>query len=410
MASLDDYLSLITAEHNQRPRFVATVALSVQPYVDGSNTALSLIGLFDLDTAVGVQLDALGQWVGITRYVTIDLEQWFTFDKYNVGFDQGKWLTPYETTNETVALDDEHYRLLLRARIASNQWDGTIPGAYDAWGVLFQDTGYQILIQDGLARAERDFSFDNAIAGFDRSIWFVEPPIADIYLSLDSPDPVHGFDEGFWMGPPGTALTQPWARTNGNMHLIEALLGPPLDPITKALFTGGYLGLKSAGVGISYMIQSQPPVPPDTDDSGSGIGLPLFGFDGGPGGPPEGGSWWMSFDQPLGLDQGPLFYPGAHPIDPDFVPPLLTFDSNSADTGLDAGWWTPAVRPLYLELDSAVPEHGLDAAEWYTPGQYWPPLYDPDEALPPTGVTWPPTPLAGFDLGAFAQLLTAPGA
>jgi hypothetical protein len=405
MATLEDFLALITAEHNQRDRFMRTVALSVQPYVDGINVANSLIGLFDLDTAVGQQLDMLGQWVGVTRYVTIDLELWFAFNKYNVGFDQGKWSNPYETTDETVALDDEHYRLLLRARIASNSWDGTIPGAYDAWGVLFEGTGYQILIQDGMARAERDFSFDSVIAGFDQSLWFKDEPIANIYFSFDNPDPLLGLDEGSWYGPPGTALTQPWARTNGNMHLIEALLGPPLDPITKALFTGGYLGLKSAGVGISYMIQSQPPAPPDTDDSGSGIGLPLFGFDAGPGDP----GYWMSFDQPQGLDQGQLFYPGAHPVDPDFVPTYLTFDGNDPASGLDAGWWTPAVRPDYLVLDSTDPVHGLDAAEWYTPGQYWPPLYDPDEALPPTGVTFPPTPIAGFDLGAFGQILTAPG-
>jgi hypothetical protein len=212
------------------------------------------------------------------------------------------------------------------------------------------------------------------------------------------------------------------------------------------------------------MIQGQGPGPGEPpDDSAIGLGRPLFAFDCGPGDP----GYWMNYDNPqadepplqaiyfsfdaeadLGFDQGlwyqpapagldhaPLFYPGAHPIDPDFVPTYLTFDGNDPASGFDQGWWTPPMRPLYLEFDSvteippleaiyfwfdaeadlgfdqglwyqpAVPEHGLDAGEWYTPGQYWPPPWDPDQ-LPPTGVTWPPITLAGFDLGAFGVTLT----
>jgi hypothetical protein len=442
--TLEEYLRRITAEHNQRPRFMATVELSVQPYVDGVNAALELIGLFDLDTAVGEQLDMLGQWVGITRFVSIDTEVWFSFDAKpaHIGFDQGKWSNPYETARETVRLDDFHYRILLRARIASNQWDGTIPGAYQAWGTLLEGTGYQILIQDGLARAERDFSFDGPPGwGFDQALWYEVPPLAAIYFSFDAEDLTLGLDQGFWYGPPGTALTQPWARTNGNMHLIEALLGPPMDALTRALFTGGYLTLKSAGVQIDYMIQGQGTGPGELpDDSTDGIGRPLFAFDVGPGDK----GYWMEYDRAgAGLDEAPLFYPGAHPIDPDFAPTYLTLDGNDPDSGLDKGWWTGPVRPSYLVLDAddamfsppelahyfsfdiplgfdegtwrpahsgapvsgAALEHGLDAGEWYSPGQYWPPQWDPDQ-LPPTGVTWPPTPLAGFDLGAFGQTLT----
>jgi hypothetical protein len=436
VATLDDYLSLITAEHNQRDRFMRTVALSVQPYVDGINVANSLIGLFDLDTAVGQALDFLGQWVGVTRNVSIALDIYFAFDEARVGFDQGLWIQPYETANQNVALDDDHYRLLLRGRIASNFWDGTIPGAYNAWNTLFAGTGYQILIQDGLARAEAQFSFDRQGWGFDQSIWYVAEPLANVYFSFDSPDLLLGFDEGSWYGPPGTALTQPYAVTNGNMHIIMALLGPPLDPITQALFTGGYLTLISAGVAVHYMMQNQG-AGPGMPDGVSGIGLPLFGFDAGPipstsewmsfdippgldaqplylpgAAPGDAAYYWMSLDVPPGLDKTTLFYPGAHPIDPKFEPTYLTFDGNDPSGGLDAGWWTPAVRPNYLVFDSAAAVNGLDSASWYTSGASWwdgtpyPPPYDPDEALPPTGVTWPPVALAGFDLGAFGEILT----
>jgi hypothetical protein len=335
MAALEDFLSLITAEHNQRPNFMATVALGVQPYVDGINAANSLIALFDLDTAVGAQLDALGEWVGVTRNVSIQLDVWFALDIIGVGFDQGKWANPYETAVTTYVLDDDHYRLLLRGAIVANYWNGTIPGAYAAWDTLFAGTGYQVLIQDGLTRAERDFSFDTVNCGFDQSIWYNPPPAEVIYFTLD--DPALGFDEGYWLGAPGEELLMPWAVDNGNMHIIEALLGPPLDPVTIALFSGGYLGLKSAGVSVDYMIQGQPAVPPEVD-TGNGIGLPLFALDVDV---ESTADLWMSFDDPnAGLDQAPLFVPGT--------------------------------------------------------------------TVPPGSATWPPTPLAGFDLGAWGRLLTGP--
>jgi hypothetical protein len=55
-----------------------------------------------------------------------------------------------------------------------------------------------------------------------------------------------------------------------DMHIILALVGPPLDAITKAMFTGGYLDLKPAGVQVdSYVTQGVP-------------GRPLFSWSAGP--------------------------------------------------------------------------------------------------------------------------------
>ena len=88
---VDYLLDLVTSEHNQRPRYMGTVALSVEPYIDGSNIAYSYRTLFDLDTAVGEQLDFVGQWVGITRYIVEPLDVFFTLDDENLGFDFGKF-------------------------------------------------------------------------------------------------------------------------------------------------------------------------------------------------------------------------------------------------------------------------------------------------------------------------------
>jgi hypothetical protein len=193
-----DYLALITSEHNQRPRYMSTVEITVVPWADGANLGLSFDTLFDLDTSVGQQEDFLGQWVGVTRFITSAVSVFFSWDTDLLGWGQGRWHTPYDAgATTTTRLDDEAYRTLLRARIALHCWDGTIEGAYKAWDMLFAGTGYQVIMQDGESRG---------LAG---------------------------------MGPDG--------QTHGNMHIKQIILGPPLDVLTTALFTGGYLTLKRRG-------------------------------------------------------------------------------------------------------------------------------------------------------------------
>lgn len=200
---LSQYTSLITSEHNEKPRFMAMVSLLGQWAVDRRNMLASIPGLFDIDDAVGQQLDWVGQWVGVSRNLSIPLTGvYFSFDTAGLGFDQGTWLGPFDPTTGLVSLPDNAYRTLLYAVIAANNWDGTVPGAYTAWNTIFEPLGYSILIEDGQ-----------------------------------------------------------------DMTMTVALIGPTPDAVTLALFTGGYLNLRPAGVGITfYYTQSVPNVP-------------IFGFD-----------------------------------------------------------------------------------------------------------------------------------
>lgn len=102
------YLKRITSWHNTRPRYLDTLALLTQPFIDGQNTLAGLSVDFDLDTAVGVQLDTVGLWVGVGRVV----------DSPDAG---------------VITMDDDSYRMVLRAKIQANHWDGTmeeLPGIY----------------------------------------------------------------------------------------------------------------------------------------------------------------------------------------------------------------------------------------------------------------------------------------
>ena len=191
VGSIEPYLSLITSEHADKPNFNAVMSLLLQPLADIKAQILALPGLFDLDVAVGQQLDFVGQWVGVSRYLQVPItDVYFSFDTVGLGFDEGTWWAPPAPLTQLDILPDDAYRTLLRARIASNNWDGTVPGAYSVWNILFAGTGYTIQITD-----------------------------------------------------------------NQDMTIDYNLVGPTPDALTLALYEGGYLSLKPAGVEItSYKV------------------------------------------------------------------------------------------------------------------------------------------------------------
>ena len=273
MPTLSDYLSLITSEYSDpdlQANYIATVTLAVQPYVDMQAELLGMNRLFDLDVAVGQQLDTTGQWIGLTRYITEPLDIYFSWDIADLGWDQAPWAASYQPNVVTVALDDPHYRILLKARVVANQWDGTIPNAYTAWDTLFAPEGYHILIQDGLPNQIPFFTWDATGLGWDEAEWV---PLNYLpYFKWDTE--ADGWDQQDWFDPSFLGKPDTQLHVAGDMSIIYGLIAPAgvtsIDPITKALFTGGYLNVISAGVMVrDYATQSV-------------IGKPMFAFDCGP--------------------------------------------------------------------------------------------------------------------------------
>lgn len=158
--TVPEYVGLITSEHAQRPRFVDTVSLSVSIQAQLQDVLANMPVDYDVDTATGLQLDAVGLWVGISRYLRLPLEGvYFTWDSLNLeeGWNAGNWIAPYDPVSGLTVLSDTDYRFLIRGKIASNSWDGSIPGAYAAWAEVFP--GAQIVIQDN-----QDMSMEVGIA------------------------------------------------------------------------------------------------------------------------------------------------------------------------------------------------------------------------------------------------------
>lgn len=219
MATTDDYLALVTAQHRDKPKFAAMIRALVEPVVAQQAFIKHLPVDFDLDQAIGVQLDVVGEWVGRSRFVKTPIAgAWFTFDDDLRGFDRGVWQGPYDTASGITRLDDDTFRTLLRAKIAANNWDGTLPAAKAALEIVFPDGETHLVITDN-----QDMTVTFGVAGVIPSALFIAL-LSDGYLPLkpegvradylittvDGPlfgfdvenDLIAGFDTGAWGAPP----------------------------------------------------------------------------------------------------------------------------------------------------------------------------------------------------------------
>jgi hypothetical protein len=192
------YLDLVPSENRGKSNFIDALTQLLQPLVDNSVTLESILLSFDIDSAVGNQLDIIGQWVGRTRYLKTPLSNvYFSLGSSSLGFGQGVWKGPFDPSSGLLALPDYVYRTYLKAIILSNQWDGTIPSAYKIWDALFSGTGFTMFIVD-----------------------------------------------------------------NGDMTMYMGLIGGQIDAVTLALLTGGYLDLRPGGVEVvGYITSSIPSTP-----------------------------------------------------------------------------------------------------------------------------------------------------
>lgn len=147
--TVDDYLALIIPEHRSKPKFSATVAATVEPLCQLQEVIASLPAAFDLDEAVGVQLDAVGEWVGVKRQIVTPLENvWFSLGIEGLGLGEAPLLGPYDSDTGLTTLNDTTYRKLLKARIAINNWDGTVASAQAALDIFFDDPDTLVFYDD----------------------------------------------------------------------------------------------------------------------------------------------------------------------------------------------------------------------------------------------------------------------
>ena len=120
-----DYLSLITPEHRNQPKFIAWLSVDLGIIQDVQNLLRSISQEFDIDRAVGAQLDAVGQILSTPRKL------------------------PFQPTGGiSPIMPDANYRVVLRAMIAEAHFDGTAPGLYQLFQTVLGDTGLYFAVID----------------------------------------------------------------------------------------------------------------------------------------------------------------------------------------------------------------------------------------------------------------------
>ncbi|MDU2894449.1 MULTISPECIES: DUF2612 domain-containing protein [Clostridium] len=138
--AIDKYLNSITSQHRDKKKFIAWLSSSLTIIDHAYIMTKNIDNDFDLDNALGVQLDMLGQSIGRKRMLT--------FQPLN---------------DHNPVMDDETYRLVLKAKVAMNNWDGKTESAYEIWDNTFKDIGLQI--QDN-----QDMSMTAYVTGYVNQI------------------------------------------------------------------------------------------------------------------------------------------------------------------------------------------------------------------------------------------------
>ena len=219
---LSYYMNLITSEYRNSPKFNALLLALLQKWGDMTTVQQQLDTAFDLDQAVGVQLDVLGLLVGVPR---------------------GTRQTIVSAGAEYTAFPDAQYRVALKLQIAQNMWDGTLTGAYGVWNITLGSLGYDMILQDN-----QDMSIDYIFltvptdpilrallsqgyfelrpAGVRINGYFTAsapPGYPTFAMGMEIPPTFQGLGEGYWMcRSNGSSTLRVWlvrgARSRGQLR------------------------------------------------------------------------------------------------------------------------------------------------------------------------------------------------
>lgn len=138
---VDYYTGLLIIQYANKPKAQATIALIVRTLLANA-VFLDVLNGYDVDTAIGVQLDVIGKYVGITRhYDVLNLINFFSFTDY-IEADptpQPRWgfssyanysqfsyngtLTYNQIATIVSSLDDDDFRTLILLGIMRNNSD-----------------------------------------------------------------------------------------------------------------------------------------------------------------------------------------------------------------------------------------------------------------------------------------------
>jgi len=168
MANVDDivdyYTDLLIIQYIDKPKARAMIAAYIEELLS-SGILFDIRDAFNLETAIGVQLDIIGKYVDLTRfYSSSDLtDDYFGFADANniggvsaniIGFDDaaapdktGFFLDANEVISAALRLNDDAFRTLIKFRIVQNHSNHSVKSITDS---IFAFFNTDVFVKDNL--------------------------------------------------------------------------------------------------------------------------------------------------------------------------------------------------------------------------------------------------------------------
>jgi len=119
----ETYLLMITSQYQNSPLFLDWLSTVIDMCKGDQECINQMYKDFDIDNAVGNQLNTLGEIIGQSRFLDFD-----------------------PPDGSDAKLSDADYRKVLKLKTFTNYWDGTLSNLYAAWNSVFLDC--TLLIHD----------------------------------------------------------------------------------------------------------------------------------------------------------------------------------------------------------------------------------------------------------------------
>lgn len=178
------YVNLLIVQYHNKPKAMATIQLFAETML-ANNIFIDIENAYNLDTAVGVQLDVIGKYVGVTRYYSVlDLENFFSLETY---------LEPAPSSPPRWGFCDY-------ATFGDFQYNGSLTyGAIIAQNNSLSDTDYRTLLKFKISlnySNASNFDIDNIVYGTFGDliraestgnmsiVYFIKPPLTELLIAV----------------------------------------------------------------------------------------------------------------------------------------------------------------------------------------------------------------------------------
>lgn len=137
----DKFLSLITSQHKDKPKFIATVKASIDPIIDAIDCMNAMNEKFVIDEANGDQLQIIADWLGAANAIPNSIPipffgfedqpeslTWAETDDLTIG---GYWRESGISDYTSLPVDSILFKRIVKAKILLNRSDCTEQSAME---------------------------------------------------------------------------------------------------------------------------------------------------------------------------------------------------------------------------------------------------------------------------------------